>query len=137
MAEPAGSPALDAAHFARWLQHYGRAWEQGDPDAIVKLFTETAAYHERPFAEPLIGHAAIHRYWSDGARDAQVGVRFCATLLGLADATGLAHWRASFTRRANGAWVDLDGVLSARLAADGRCCEFREWWHRRETARQP
>jgi hypothetical protein len=29
--------------------------------------------------------------------------------------------------------VELDGVLAARFAADGRCREFREWWHRRET----
>ena len=28
------------------------------------------------------------------------------------------------------AW--LDGVFLARLGVDGRCTEFREWWHKQE-----
>jgi hypothetical protein len=26
----------------------------------------------------------------------------------------------------------LDGVLLAKLDADGHCTELREWWHRQE-----
>ena len=32
-----------------WLDEYGRAWVNGDPDQVVQLFSETAAYRETPF----------------------------------------------------------------------------------------
>ena len=32
-----------------WLDEYGRAWVDGDPDQVVALFSDTAAYRETPF----------------------------------------------------------------------------------------
>lgn len=125
---------LTHAAFERWLSAYGAAWRDGDPEAAVRLFTPEAAYHETPFDAPLRGAGAIRRYWTDGAKNAQRDVAFAARVVGVDDDTGHAHWRASFVRVAGGARVELDGVLAARLAADGRCRELREWWHRRETA---
>ena len=118
--------------FTRWLNAYGQAWTTGDPDAAVRLFSADAAYFETPFDPPMIGTAAIHRYWTEGAKNAQTGVTFSATVLDVRDATGLARWQASFRRVPSGASVELDGVLIARFGDDLRCNEFREWWHRRE-----
>ena len=53
---------ISAAEFERWLQAYGDAWIDRSPDAVVKLFSPDAAYHDEPFEEPMIGHAAIHQY---------------------------------------------------------------------------
>lgn len=125
------------AAFDDWLRRYGAAWQSGDPAAAVALFTADAAYHETPFDAPMVGAEAIRRYWTEGAQDAQRDVRFTATIVAFDGDTGTAHWRASFVRVPGGAFVELDGVLSARFAADGRCREFREWWHRRETPRAP
>lgn len=52
-----------------WLNRYGRAWEAGDRSAVLRLFTPDAAYHETPFAPPMIGHDAIGSYWQEGAVD--------------------------------------------------------------------
>jgi hypothetical protein len=122
------------AQFDDWLRRYGRAWIGGDPEAIVAIFAPDAEYHEVPFDAPMVGHEAIRHYWTVGAKDGQRDVTFDATPIALAGDRGYAHWRASFTRVATGAFVELDGVLAARLDAAGRCREFREWWHRRETA---
>ena len=121
------------AAFDTWLRRYGEAWIAGDPQAAVQLFTDDAAYHETPFDSPMTGSEAIRRYWSEGALDGQREVTFSAKSVGLDGDAGYARWQATFVRVRNGAYVELDGVLAARFEPDGRCCEFREWWHRRET----
>ncbi|OGA15548.1 MAG: hypothetical protein A3G25_07485 [Betaproteobacteria bacterium RIFCSPLOWO2_12_FULL_63_13] len=119
--------------FRQWLDRYGDAWREGDPDAAAELFCAGAAYHETPFDAPMIGTAAIHRYWTDGAKNAQTAVSFEAMPILLKKNTGFAHWRATFRRVPSNAYVELDGVLSARFDSAMRCEEFREWWHRKET----
>jgi hypothetical protein len=112
-----------------WLDAYGRAWETRDSAAAAELFTEDAVYHETPFDEPMRGRAEISDYWSDVTRS-QDDVRFSYEILAAPE--GVARWRADFLRLPARTPVRLDGILLARLDADGRCAEFREWWHRRE-----
>lgn len=119
--------------FQHWLARYGRAWVAGDPDAVVQLFSLEAAYYETPFDEPMIGTEAIHRYWTEGAKNAQSDVTFEATAVTISQRTGFALWRATFRRVPSQVFVELDGVLSAQFDGAMRCSEFREWWHRKET----
>ena len=121
------------ADFQRWLGRYGSAWVEADPDAAVRLFAADAAYYETPFDAPMTGAEAIHRYWTEGAKNAQRDVTFEATPISLSGNTGYACWRATFRRVPSDVFVELDGVLSARFDDDLRCEEFREWWHRKET----
>jgi ketosteroid isomerase-like protein len=117
--------------FEGWLDAYGRAWETGDPAAAAELFTEDAVYHETPFDEPMRGRAEISDYWSDVPRF-QDDVRFSSEVVATSEREGVAHWRADFLRLPARIPVRLDGILLARLGAEGRCAEFREWWHRQE-----
>jgi SnoaL-like domain len=114
---------ITAEAFGDWLRLYGAAWIGRDPQAAVEA--------------PMVGLDAIRRYWAEGAQAGQRDVTFAATVCGLEGDTGCAHWRATFFRVPGGSFVELDGVLAACFAADGRCCEFREWWHRRETPAAP
>ena len=119
--------------FLQWLDRYGNAWVAGDPEAAVALFSADAAYYETPFAAPMIGTEAIRRYWTEGAKNAQIDVAFEATPVSLSGNTGFARWRATFRRVPSKTFVELDGVLAARFDDAMRCEEFREWWHRKET----
>ncbi len=119
--------------FQLWLERYGRAWVAGEPDAAVQLFSTDAAYYEEPFDDPMVGAGAIHRYWTEGAKDGQTDVAFEATAIFANEDTGFARWRASFRRVPSRALVELDGVMWARFDEHMRCTEFREWWHRRES----
>jgi nuclear transport factor 2 (NTF2) superfamily protein len=47
-----------------WLDAYGRAWENRDPEAAASLFTEDATYHESPLDELMRGRSKIVEYWS-------------------------------------------------------------------------
>lgn len=115
------------AAFERWLRQYGDAWIGGDPEAVLTLFSPDAAYFETPFDPPMVGHEAIRRYWTDGAKNAQRDVRFEAQPIAFDGTTGHALWRAAFVRVPSGVQVELDGVLSARFDARMQCTEFREW----------
>jgi len=124
---------IAAEAFGSWLRRYGEAWIRGDPRAALKLFTDDAAYCETPFEPPRVCSDAIRRYWTEGAQEGQRDVTFAAQALGLAGDTDCARWQATFVRLPQRSFVELDGVLAARFSPDGRCCESREWWHRRET----
>jgi SnoaL-like domain len=119
---------MEAYRFSRWLEAYGRAWEALDADAAADLFTEDATYREQPFEEPARGREEIRAYWQE-AVDAQEDVRFGYEVL----AENVARWWCSFSRKASGKRVELDGIFVCKFADDGRCSTFREWWHARET----
>jgi len=76
--------------FERWLRAYGDAWERGDPDAVVPLFSPNATYLERPFDVPMVGVDAIRQYWIDGAKNAQTTVRFTASVIAQVGRVGWA-----------------------------------------------
>ena len=60
-----------------WIEAYGRAWEEREPDAAAALFTEDAVYRAHPFREPHLGTEGIRAYWAQAtATQADVRVRF-------------------------------------------------------------
>lgn len=48
-------------------RRYAAAWETGDADAILALFTPDARYRSSPFREPHQGHGGIRAYWQRAA----------------------------------------------------------------------
>lgn len=122
---------MDRESFQEWLEAYKLAWETRTPEAAGELFTEEALYYEAPFAEPLEGQTGVVAYWSDVPRS-QKQIQFDYQILAVTGNTGIAHWQASFVRILSGAFVELDGILTAEMDEDGRCRVFREWWHSKE-----
>ena len=120
---------MDRVAFESWLDAYKRAWETRDPEAAADIFTMDATYHETPFEEPVRGREGIRNYWSDATRY-QEGIEFSYEILAITETSGIAHWRSGFTRLTSNSAVELDGIFLVRLDADGKCTEFREWWHR-------
>jgi uncharacterized protein (TIGR02246 family) len=120
---------LDRAAFTGWLDAYKDAWETRDPEAAADLFTPDGAYHETPFEAPARGREGIRDYWSDATRY-QEGVEFSYEVLATTETAGIAHWHCRFTRLTSNSTVELDGIFLVELDADGRCTEFREWWHK-------
>ena len=99
----------------RWLDVYGRAWENKDVDGFVDCFTPDADYYWGPsWDEPLRGHDAIR------ARTEQAVSP---------DGRGIARWWVSFDVPGEG--IDLEGILLVALDEAGRCTDFREWWNAR------
>ena len=115
----------------RWLETYGRAWIDRDPDAAARLFTEDVTYHETPFDEPARGIEGVRRYWAENT-DVQREVRFRHEILALEGSRAIARWWAGYVRPATNVRAELDGIFLLEFAPDGRCRMLQEWWHRRE-----
>ena len=124
--------ALEAAR--QWLGAYRRAWEERDPDAAARLFTEDGSYAWGPFEEPMRGRRVIWERWADVTRH-QRDVHFGSEMLGVVEAGAVARWRCSFAM--NDVRVELEGIFLIALTADGECREFREWWNERTTPINP
>jgi ketosteroid isomerase-like protein len=111
---------------AAWIEEYGRAWQEGDAEAVVRLFTEDAVYRSSPFREPNVGSEGIHAYWTRATSSQEdVDLRF-GTPIAQGNTVAVEWWA---TMRADGEEVTLPGTLILRFAADGRCAELREYWH--------
>ena len=120
---------MDRSTFEHWLDAYKWAWEDRNPEAAADLFTADAAYHETPFEAPARGREGILDYWSDATRY-QEGIEFSHEVLAATEDTGIAHWHCRFTRLTSNSAVELDGIFLVKLDANGKCIEFREWWHK-------
>jgi SnoaL-like protein len=110
----------DAEH--AWIEAYELAWTSNDPAEIGALFTEDARYFTAPYREPWTGRDEIVTEWL--ARKDEPG-DWTFRWEPLATDGDLYVVRA---------WTDyLDGptyhnLWLIRLAPDGRCSEFTEWF---------
>ena len=60
---------------SEWIEGYRKAWEAGDTELVLTLFTDDASYRSNPFEEPHVGHNGIRAYWegvTSQQRDARV-----------------------------------------------------------------
>jgi hypothetical protein len=120
---------MDRDTFQSWLDSYGRAWMDRDPEAAAALYANDGTYQVTPFQEPLRGRSAIFDYWAEVART-QEGIQFECEILTVTEHLGIARWRASFVRVPPSLPTKLDGIFVISLDADGKCRSFREWWHK-------
>jgi ketosteroid isomerase-like protein len=123
---------VTADEFSAWLRAYQAAWEGRDAAAAARLFSEDARYYWTPLVPPQKGPAEIAAVW-EAAVSQQRDIRFTFEVFGVAGATGMATWRADFTRLPDQFKVRIEGVLSAEFVAAGKCRVFREWWHSAES----
>jgi len=126
---------LEVELFRTWMEAYGRASRENDPQASANLFAQDARYYESPFEEPLIGRDDIYEYWSKGShnlRDKQSTYE----ILAIRDHMGIARWQSQFTVIESGKHFALDCVFVVEFNEDGLCQTFREWWHIQEGKHQ-
>jgi SnoaL-like protein len=114
--------------FARWLRRYGEVWESRYPEGVRDLYSPDVLYYWTPFDEPKRGEEEIVEA-SREASSRQDNISFSSELIAVNGNLGWARWQCSFRRVATGREVRLDGILQATFDEQGRCNEFREWWH--------
>jgi hypothetical protein len=117
--------------FDRWLNDYGRASAENNPQASAALFAEDASYYETPFAEPIVGREAIYQYWRKGAQRL-TDKSSSYEILAAKDNLGIARWQAEFTVIESGKRLALDCLFLVEFDDNDKCSIFREWWHLRE-----
>ncbi len=121
----------DVIAFKSWLDAYGQAWENRNPEAATALFTENGTYQITPFLEPICGRKAIFDYWSEVARTEE-NITFRYEILVANAELNIARWSASFVIVPPGLQTQLDGIFLISLDEQGRCKSLQEWWHKQQ-----
>jgi uncharacterized protein (TIGR02246 family) len=106
-----------------WVDGYVAAWKSNNAQDIARLFTEDAFYSTGPFDEPWIGQQAIIDGWvaiGDQPQDWTFDYEVVAADGDLGVMTGTTVYKGNVGTFSN--------VWLIRLAPDGRCKEFREWF---------
>jgi ketosteroid isomerase-like protein len=126
---------MDRTGFQRWLDAYVGAWRSNDRPTIEALFSEDARYFYGPYAEPVIGRAAIAASWL-GDQDAPDSWAASYTPLAVDGdvfvATGESRYLVPDGTAERTAYSN---IYVCRFDAEGRCTEFREWFMERPTPR--
>jgi hypothetical protein len=122
---------MERTSFEAWLEKYGRAWRERNPQAAADLFTDDGTYQVTPFVKPMRGRPEIFEYWSRVARTEE-NIQFGYEILVVIPEAGVARWWASFVIVPQGLQTKLDGIFLISLSADGRCQSLREWWHKEQ-----
>jgi hypothetical protein len=105
-----------------WVDRYMWAWSTNDPGDIGDLFTEDARYYTAPHREPWVGRQGIVAGWI-GRKDDAGTWKFRYEVLGIDGDTGFVRGWTEYSDD-----VDYSNLWVIRLADDGRCSEFTEWW---------
>src|SRR3989338_9712626 len=100
--------------FISWFQELGNAWVQKNPDAVLSLLADKFLYYETPFTKPFTTKKEILLLWQE-VPNSQKNISFSFDLLSINNNTGIAHWKASFTRLKSNKKAHLDGIFLVRL----------------------
>jgi hypothetical protein len=92
--------------FKSWLDAYGQAWENRNPETAAALFNDSGTYQVTPFLEPMRGRKAIFEYWSEVART-EKNIRFRYEVLVVKDELNIARWSASLSVSRRGYKLNL------------------------------
>lgn len=121
---------ISEAEATSWLERYGLAWEEGDADGILELFSADASYRETPFDAPMIGHQAIKQYWSENPGTHE-DVVFSFEIWAIAGNQCFSNWASRFVK--GDRKFELDGAFRLVFEHDSSqrlvCRTLEEWWH--------
>jgi ketosteroid isomerase-like protein len=113
----------------RWLDAYVVAWKSYDEVQIADLWTDDAVW-VYPFGVRATGRAAITAEWM-AERHVFEGRGYDAAYepIAIDGPFAVTHGRTVFFDPATGEMqAEFDNVWVLRLAPDGRCAEFHEWY---------
>ena len=119
------------AGLTEWLDAYGNAWEQRDPDAAAELFTEDALYQWGPFGRKLRGQIMIREAWAEAVVE-QENVEFGYEVLTATGRGGIVRWWCSADFPGRKVRERDEGIFRLAFDESGRCTNFEEWWNSTE-----
>jgi len=116
---------IDRESAAAFVEGYGRTWERWDIPGWVDLFSDEVVYVAHATQETVVGRTALASYVrKEAAEQGEVSVRMGSPVIE-GDRVAAEFW---VTARSGSEAATIAGCFVARLAPDGRCAHFREYW---------
>lgn len=110
------------------IDAFAKGWSKPDLDAILAVFADEAVFIEAPSAAPLVGTAAIRRWWAD-VPYYQSEITVTTGEIYVAGPWFSTEFKSVFRRRRTGDWVQARGAIFCET--DGAAItEMRMYWHR-------
>lgn len=111
-----------------WVDGYGQAWREKDPDGAAALFTADATYRDHPTGDLHRGPDGVRAYWANiTASQENPDVRMGTPIVSADNRRAAVEFWARFLN--NGEPVSVIGILFLRFADGGLCEELRETWN--------
>jgi SnoaL-like domain len=108
-----------------FVDGYGRSWERWDVPGFLDLFSDEVVYVAHPTQETVVGREALANYVRKEADEqGAVSVRMGNPVIE-GDRLAAEFW---VTATSESEAATIVGGFIARLAPDGRCDFFREYW---------
>lgn len=118
--------SIDRQAAAAFVDDYGRTWENWDFSGFVGLFSDDVVYVAHPTQETVAGRSALEAYIrKEAIEQGDVSVRMGEPVIDGERVAGEFWVTAASSEREAGT---ITGCFVARLAPDGRCDRFREYW---------
>jgi SnoaL-like domain len=115
---------VQLADLAEWMARYERAWRTAGTEPLAALFAADASYRAAPFAQPIVGHDAIARFW-EAERDSAAEVFALEWQpIALDGDVAVARVEVRYAGPPERLYRDLWVIV---LNLDGRCRSFEEW----------
>ena len=115
---------MDRDAVAAWVAGYERLWRTAGTDHLPELFASDATYLVSPWAEPVVGLAAIARLWDDERDAPDEAFTMRSSVVAVDGDTAVVRVEVDYGGPVVSRWRDL-WVL--RFDGDGRCAAFEEW----------
>ncbi len=117
--------SLTKQDFEKWVDGYVKAWKSNNVQEIGKLFTEDAVYSTGPFDDPWLGWQAIVAGWV-AIGDQPSDWSFEYEVAAVDGDLGVMHGTTVYMSAGT-----FSNIWLIRLAPDGKCKDFREWFVRK------
>jgi ketosteroid isomerase-like protein len=115
---------MDRADVRRWAHRYEEAWRSPGTDLLAELFSDDASYRVSPWAEPIIGVAALGTFWDDERDGPDEEFTMTSEVVAVDGDTSVLRVEVRYGGDEPAVWRDL-WVL--RFDESGRCRAFEEW----------
>jgi len=130
---------MDHATAQAWLDDYVAAWRSYDEAAIGELFSEDVSYRYYPYAEPVVGRAAVVASWTGesesataSSRDAPGTYEASYTTVAVDGDVVVATGTSTYRDEPGGRVTQVfDNCFVMRFDGSGRCREFTEYYSKR------
>jgi len=119
---PCDTAAMDRSGFESWIARYVELWRTPGTERLGELFTDDATYLTSPWADPVVGRAALAAFWESERDGPDEEFTLTSEVVAVEGDTGVARLEVAYG--AANRWRDLWVV---RFAPDGRCRAFEEW----------
>jgi nuclear transport factor 2 (NTF2) superfamily protein len=114
---------MDRAGVERWVAGYEAAWRTAGTSRLAGSFTPDVVYRPSPWAEPIVGLAALAGFWEAEREGADEAFDMSSEIVALDGTTAVVRVAVDY-HDSGGRWRDL-WILT--FAPDERCTAFEEW----------